>query len=260
MGMLASARSSLERLRRPLPLAELPSEGFYDAYWDQRLELEPDITTTAPARAAIVSEFVERGWTLLDLGCGDGSFLVSLLQRVPGLDVRGADVSETALAVARRRGLEVSQLDLAEPASQIDGRYDVVTALEVIEHLADAESAILKAAAAAERYLIVSVPNLGFIENRIRLLLGRGPLTNVVHHVREHLRQWTVRDFRQWAEMLGLRIVAERPTRPVRALGLGRRSPSVFSAGMLYVLEPRWRRGDEAPPTPRGPATRPTRR
>jgi methionine biosynthesis protein MetW len=248
MGLLAAARNSLERLRRPLPLTELPSEGFYDAYWGTRLELEPAITTTAPGRAAIVAEFVEPGWTLLDLGCGDGSFLVSLLALVPGLDARGVDVSDAALDVARQRGLEVSRADLSDPASELEGSYDVVTALEVIEHLADAESLTLKAAAAAKRYLIVSVPNLGFIESRLRLLLGRGPHTNVVHHVREHLRHWTVRDFREWAEMLGLRIVAERPTRPVRALGLGRTAPSLFSAGMLYVLEPRWRQGSTPVP------------
>jgi hypothetical protein len=73
--------------------------------------------------------------------------------------------------------------------------------------------------------------------------MGRGPLTNVVHHVREHLRQWTVRDFREWTAHLGLRIIAERPTRPVAFLGLGRRMPALFSSGMLYVLEPR----DRAP-------------
>jgi hypothetical protein len=84
----------------------------------------------------------------------------------------------------------------------------------------------------------VSVPNLGFIESRLRLLSGRGPNTNLVHHVREHLRHWTVRDFREWADHLGLQIVAERPTRPVAAFGLGNRAPSLFSAGMLYVMRP----------------------
>jgi methionine biosynthesis protein MetW len=219
-------------------MADLESGAFYDAYWNRRLELEPDITSTAPVRAAIVSEFVEPGWSLLDLGCGDGSFLACLLELTPGLRARGADVSEPALAISRQRGLDAFALDLADPASAIPGRYDVVTALEVIEHLPDAESVVLKAAAAADHWLIVSVPNLGFIESRVRLLLGRGPLTSVVHHVREHLRHWTVRDFREWAAALGLRIQAERPTRPIKLLGLGHRWPSLFSAGMLYVLEP----------------------
>jgi methionine biosynthesis protein MetW len=239
MMLLESARRSVARLRRPLPLAELEGARFYDAYWRRRLDLEPEITTTAPGRASIVSEFVQPGWSVLDLGCGDGSFLTCLCELVPSLRVKGADVSETALEVARSRGIETARLDLADPSLSIPGSYDIVIALEVIEHLPNAESVTLAAAAAATRNLIVSVPNLGFIESRLRLAIGRGPNTNVVHHVREHLRQWTVRDFREWADALGLRIVAERPTRPIGLLGLGRRWPSLFSAGMLYVLEKR---------------------
>jgi methionine biosynthesis protein MetW len=235
--LLRPLRRSVARLRRPLPLAELDGESFYDAYWERRLDLEPEVVTTAPGRARIVAEFVEPGWSVLDLGCGDGSFLECLRREVPGIEVRGADVSETALAKARARGIEVMRLDLTEASAELPGAHDVVTALEVIEHVPDAETVVRKAAAAARRYLIVSVPNLGFIENRLRLLTGRGPNTNLVHHVREHLRQWTVRDFREWTGHLGLEIVAERPTRPVAALGLGRRMPALFSSGMLYVLE-----------------------
>jgi methionine biosynthesis protein MetW len=226
----------VDRLRRPLPLADLDGDSFYDAYWERRLDLEPEVITTAPARARIVAEFVQPGWSVLDLGCGDGSFLECLRREVPGIEVRGADVSETALAKARSRGIEADVLDLTESGTAIPAGHDVVTALEVIEHLPDAEAVVRKAAAAARRYVIVSVPNLGFVESRLRLLIGRGPNTNVVHHVREHLRQWTVRDCREWAQRLGLEIVAERPTRPVAAFSLGRRAPSLFSSGMLYVL------------------------
>jgi methionine biosynthesis protein MetW len=234
--LLTTLRRSLDRLRRPLPLADLDGDSFYDAYWERRLDLEPEVVTTAPGRARIVSEFVRPGWSVLDLGCGDGSFLECLRREVPGITVRGADVSETALAAARARGLEVLRIDLSDAAVQVPSGHDVITLLEVIEHVPDAESVVRKAAAAAREYLIVSVPNLGFVESRLRLLTGRGPITNVVHHVREHLRQWTVRDFREWADHLGLEIVAERPTRPVAVGGLGRRWPALFSSGMLYVL------------------------
>jgi methionine biosynthesis protein MetW len=237
--VLTPLRRSLDRLRRPLPLAELDGESFYDAYWERRLDLEPEVVTTAPARARIVAEFVQPGWSVLDLGCGDGSFLECLQREVPGIRVRGADVSETALAKARARGIDAARLDLTEPDAEVPRGYDVITALEVIEHVPDAEAVVRKAAAAARRFVIVSVPNLGFIESRLRRLTGRGPITNVVHHVREHLRQWTVHDFREWAAHLGLEIVAERPTRPVAAFGLGRRFPSLFAAGMLYVLAAR---------------------
>ena len=227
-------------------MAELEGDHFYDSYWRKRLELEPDITTTAPERAAIVAEFVEPGWSILDLGCGDGSFLSCLRELVPDIEVKGADISDQALDAARGRGLDVFPLDLADDEAPVPGTYDLVTALEVIEHVPDAESVVLAAARAARRRLIVSVPNLGFVENRLRLLLGRGPLTNVVHHVREHLRHWTVQDFRDWAATLGLPIVDERPTRQVQVLGLGRRRPSLFAAGMLYVLDTSRVRGHQS--------------
>jgi methionine biosynthesis protein MetW len=236
--LLSTLRRSVKRLRRPLPLADLGGNSFYDAYWERRLDLEPEVVTTAPGRARIVSEFVQPGWSILDLGCGDGSFLECLRREVPGIEVRGADVSATALAAARARGLEVIPLDLSEVEAEVPRGHDVITLLEVIEHVPDAEAVVRKAAAAARKYLIVSVPNLGFVESRIRLLAGRGPITNVVHHVREHLRQWTVRDFREWADHLRLEIVAERPTRPIALFGVGRRWPALFSSGMLYVLRP----------------------
>ena len=171
-------------------MAPLQGDGFYDAYWRTRLASEPDITTTAPARAALVADFCEPGWSVLDLGCGDGSFLDCLRPLVPDLQLHGADVSAVALDSARRRGLDVFELDLSVPGAAIPGSYDVVTLLEVIEHLPDAESVVTSAAAAARRYVIVSIPNLGFVESRVRLLLGWGPVTNVVHDVREHLRQF----------------------------------------------------------------------
>jgi methionine biosynthesis protein MetW len=236
--LLSTLRRSVKRLRRPLPLADLGGNSFYDAYWERRLDLEPEVVTTAPGRARIVSEFVQPGWSILDLGCGDGSFLECLCREVPEIHVRGADVSETALAAARARGLEVIRLDLSEAEAEVPRGHDVITLLEVIEHVPDAEAVVRKAAAAARKYLIVSVPNLGFVESRLRLLAGRGPITNVVHHVREHLRQWTVRDFREWADHLRLEIVAERPTRPIALFGVGRRWPALFSSGMLYVLRP----------------------
>ncbi|MGH2978596.1 MAG: class I SAM-dependent methyltransferase, partial [Solirubrobacterales bacterium] len=122
--LLTPLRRSLQRLRRPLPLADLEGDSFYDAYWERRLDLEPDVVTTAPGRARIVAEFVQPGWAVLDLGCGDGSFLECLRREVPGIDVRGADVSDTALAQARARDIDAFRLDLAEPGAEVPGGYD----------------------------------------------------------------------------------------------------------------------------------------
>ena len=71
---------------------------------------------------------------ILDAGCGTGL----MLQPLGGLGrARGVDISPEALDFCRRRGLENVQLgdvnNLPFPAST----FDVVTALDVIEHLDD---------------------------------------------------------------------------------------------------------------------------
>jgi 2-polyprenyl-3-methyl-5-hydroxy-6-metoxy-1,4-benzoquinol methylase len=70
---------------------------------------------------------------LLDAGCGSGRTLDDLARfgRVIGLDL-----SPTAVSVARSRGHDVRLADIADIPLP-DGRFDVVTCLDVLEHVAD---------------------------------------------------------------------------------------------------------------------------
>lgn len=73
--------------------------------------------------------------SLLDVGCGDGRFLRETGQRFRNKKLLGIDYSETAIAWARMMNphLAFESRDLL--AAPIFGEYDVVTLLEVIEHL-----------------------------------------------------------------------------------------------------------------------------
>ncbi len=77
---------------------------------------------------------------LLDVGCGAGLAAEALAQR--GFDVLGIDPAEAALAAAQAhaagRGLALSyRAATAEALADEGARFAVVTALEVIEHVAD---------------------------------------------------------------------------------------------------------------------------
>jgi SAM-dependent methyltransferase len=70
---------------------------------------------------------------ILDVGCGTGANLEMLSQFGAA---EGVDVSDDALEFCRAKGLKV-QKGLAEEMPFADGSFDIVTALDVVEHLDD---------------------------------------------------------------------------------------------------------------------------
>ncbi len=93
-------------------------------------------------RRKIIASFVEdicrrvtdRRPRILDVGCGTGANLLMLSKYG---DAEGVDVSEDALSFCHERGLQQVKLGAAEALPYDDGTFDLVTALDVVEHLDD---------------------------------------------------------------------------------------------------------------------------
>src|ERR1700733_14703632 len=84
-----------------------------------------------------------KGLKILDVGCG-GGLLAEPLARL-GDDVTGIDASETTITAARKHaktmGLDIDyRIAGAEDLAAKKMRYDLITALEVIQHVADTDS------------------------------------------------------------------------------------------------------------------------
>ena len=81
-----------------------------------------------------------KGLNILDVGCG-GGLVCEPLARLGG-NVTGADADAQAIEVAqghaKASGLQIDYLN--KPAEEIDQQFDVVLALEIIEHVADPQS------------------------------------------------------------------------------------------------------------------------
>jgi SAM-dependent methyltransferase len=84
--------------------------------------------------ADICSRVTDRRPRILDVGCGTGANLLMLSQYG---DAEGVDVSQDALAFCHERGLEKVKLGAAEELPYNDDTFDLVTALDVVEHLDD---------------------------------------------------------------------------------------------------------------------------
>jgi len=63
--------------------------------------------------------------TLLDVGCGDGSFIYQINNAFPQTQMRGIDLSPLMISRAKALGVDAMAIDLCDT----DGRYDVVTAV-----------------------------------------------------------------------------------------------------------------------------------
>jgi SAM-dependent methyltransferase len=71
---------------------------------------------------------------LLDVGCGAGNMIHHLSHYG---QVKGLEIDDRPVKVARQRGYDVDQFDATQPMPFDDNTFDAVTALDVIEHNED---------------------------------------------------------------------------------------------------------------------------
>ena len=119
-------------------------------WWDKSSEFKP-LHEINPLRLNYINnEVALAGKRVLDVGCGGGILSESMAEI--GAKVTGIDLGEKALKVAQLHSLETGvdvdyRLIAAEVlAEQEAGVYDVVTCLEMLEHVPDPAS-IVKACA-----------------------------------------------------------------------------------------------------------------
>ncbi|MES2151090.1 MAG: bifunctional 2-polyprenyl-6-hydroxyphenol methylase/3-demethylubiquinol 3-O-methyltransferase UbiG [Pseudomonadota bacterium] len=120
-------------------------------WWDPTSEFRP-LHEINPLRLEwINARAALAGKKVIDIGCGGGILTEAMARK--GAQVTGIDLSEKALKVADLHSLESGaqvryQLIAAEDmAAQEAGQYDIVTCMEMLEHVPD-PAAIVKAAAA----------------------------------------------------------------------------------------------------------------
>jgi SAM-dependent methyltransferase len=84
--------------------------------------------------ARIVKNLRKANLQILDIGCGTGANLEMLSEFG---NAQGVDVSAEALSFCRTRGLDQVRQGEAEQLPYEDAKFDLVTALDVVEHLDD---------------------------------------------------------------------------------------------------------------------------
>jgi 2-polyprenyl-6-hydroxyphenyl methylase / 3-demethylubiquinone-9 3-methyltransferase len=142
-----------------------------------------------PVRLAYIRDMIDQHWqcdehvrrplegrTALDVGCGAG-LLAEPLARL-GAKVDAIDAAPELIAVAREhsagQGLEIEYR--AGSIEQMEGQFDLVTSMEVIEHVADPQSFLdaLAKRLAPGGLLILSTPNQTALSKLLMVTLAEG--------------------------------------------------------------------------------------
>jgi SAM-dependent methyltransferase len=146
--------------------------------------------------ADICRRVTDRRPRILDVGCGTGGNLVLFSQYG---DAEGVDVSDDALAFCRERGLNQVTKGAGEELPHADNTFDLVTALDVVEHMDD------DLAGLREMYRVLRPGGRAFIFVPTFMFLW-----GVQDDVSNHRRRYRLPELRRLLEQAGFEI--ERST------------------------------------------------
>ena len=160
--------------------------------------------------------------TLLDIGCGEGTLLNELSDKLPKTELYGTDVYSQN---SKKWKYVVS--DITKRIEFDDNSFDVVVLGEVIEHVPDPDFVLAEISRILKRdgRLIVSTPNVASWANRILVpLLGIQPLftetstkQNVGRRlkvlgqgekVQGHLKVFTARSLKETIELNDFKVMS----------------------------------------------------
>lgn len=183
-------------------LPEGPADGYYDDDYVNAPGGSPQMRAAQQAQAsAFVARFALDGRRVLEVGCGDGSYIECLRQA--GADASGIEPSAGQRAVALGRGLEVADGYLSDGRVLPGAPFDAFVTRQVFEHVVDMRGFLrgIRANLAPGAVGLVEVPNF-------EALLEQGRFFDFLA---EHVNYFTPRTLRAALELQGFDVIETAP-------------------------------------------------
>ncbi|MGH7844489.1 MAG: bifunctional 2-polyprenyl-6-hydroxyphenol methylase/3-demethylubiquinol 3-O-methyltransferase UbiG [Candidatus Binatia bacterium] len=211
----------LARMRDPAQINNRFYEDLGERWYEDDVHPIALLRAESNARLNYIEQVararIAAGARILDLGCGAGFIAIPLARK--GYDVKGIDISESSLAVARRHVASGDAVSFAQgnvsELREDAASYDAVLMMDLLEHLERPEAAIHQASRALKPggLLIFHTFNRTLFSYLVAVsgigILCRDPPRNIhVHRLfikPEELRQMCARAGLKVNEFVGIR-------------------------------------------------------
>jgi 2-polyprenyl-3-methyl-5-hydroxy-6-metoxy-1,4-benzoquinol methylase len=149
--------------------------------------------------------------SLLDVGCGEGVLTLKWADALGDRRVVGLDLADPKLEAEWRQRSRPNLGFVPGRAEQLpfqEDEFDLVAAIETLEHVPEAEPAVAEMCRVARRHLLVSVPR----EPLWRALnLARGAYVGALGNTPGHVNHWSKRGFARLLSSYGEVVAIETP-------------------------------------------------
>ncbi len=156
-----------------------------------------------------IAAWVAPGASVLDLGCGEG-LLLKYLQQSRGVRGYGIEISDANVLACVKNSVNVIQSDLETGLAGFDaGSFDCVILSQTLQAMRHTEEIVMEMLRVG-RQGIVSFPNFGYWPQRLQIMRGRMPVSDVLPYLwydTPNVHLCTLTDFEAFCATHGVRIL-----------------------------------------------------
>ena len=184
----------------------------------------------------IISNWIDTGALVLDLGCGDGD-LLTLLINEKQVHAQGIDISDQAIHNCIAQGLSVLQEDIDKGLSEYsDGFFDYVILNQTFQQVKKPDF-VLREALRVGKKAIVGFPNFLYITARFQMFFrGKVPVTPSLPYEwydTPNLHFLSIADFKEYCKKRNITIEHSAFTARNNKVTL---LPNLFSETAFFLL------------------------
>lgn len=189
----------------------------------------------------LITNLVEEGSSVLDLGCGDGTLLRKLIDE-KSVKGKGIEINQDNVIKSIHKGLSVIQGDIDEGLADFsDNEADYVVLNQTLQS-AQKPDYVINEMLRVGKYGIVSFPNFAYWRIRLYLLIkGKMPKSKMLPfewYDTPNIHLLTVKDFFDYCEQRNIKISKSILTRRGKVIrsNLKKVFADIFAEEVIFVI------------------------